>query len=96
MFLFPKSVFDNGENIALFDDGKFLAVHLEIRARVLGAKHLVADLHLHLDLFSVDDPAGADGHDDTGLGFFLGGRGKKKSAFRLFFDVYAFHDNFVE
>ena len=49
-----------------------------------------------IHIFPVDNSAGADGHDHAGLRFFLSGRGKKESAFRLFFDVYAFDDNFVE
>ena len=84
------------ENVALFDDGKFFAVDLEIRTRVFGAENFIADFDLHDDLFAVHDAAGADCDDYSRLGLFLCRRGEKKAALRLFFDGNRFYDDLVE
>ena len=63
-----NSVFHNGQDIALTDDGALLAIHLHFGAGILAGEDLVADLHSHLDFLAVHNAAGADSDDLSHLG----------------------------
>src|SRR5574341_2642767 len=66
--------FDDRQQIALFEDEQFLAVHLELRAGILGKEHDVAGADVHRNtLARFIARAWPDRDDGSFLGFFLGG-----------------------
>src|SRR5438045_7124074 len=76
---------DHGQHVFLRHDQVLDLVDLELVARVLGIKHLVADLELHRHLGAVvQDPSGPHCLDDALLGLFLGGVRKDDPALGLF------------
>ena len=61
----------HGQNVALAEDEKRLAVDRDFSAAVFPVQNLVADLHFHRHALAVIEPAWADGEDLAFLRFSL-------------------------
>ena len=84
-------LFNDRQNIALPQNGKFFSVDFEFASRIFRVENHVADLDLHSYVFSVDHSAGAYRNDSRRLRFFLCRRGENESALGLFFRLNAFN-----
>ena len=69
----------DGENVALAQDEKRLAVDDDLGAAVLSVQDLVADLDVHRHALAFVEPARADGEDLALLRLLLGGVGDEQS-----------------
>src|SRR5262249_29714617 len=77
---------DNGENIGLFEDQDFLAIQLDLRARILRVKLLVVLLHIHRNQLAILIPAAnAHGDDRALLWLFLCRFGQQNATSGNFF-----------
>src|SRR5699024_1945243 len=62
--------FHNGQDVALADDGAFLAIDLDLGAGILAGQDLVAHLDDHLHVLAIHIAAGADSQDFRDLRLF--------------------------
>ena len=77
---------NDAHDVVFTHDEKFLAIHLDLGARVLPEQHLVAGLHVQGTLFAVFlNLAVADGDDLALHRLFSGGVGNDDAAGALFF-----------
>ena len=90
-----SNLLDDCEDVALADDGAFLAVNLDLGAGVLAGQDLVADLDDHLNVLTIHIAAGADSDDLSNLRLFLGGARQDQAALGGFFFLDHFNDNTV-
>ena len=90
-----SNLLDDCEDVALADDGAFLAVNLDLGTGVLAGQDLVADLDDHLNVLTIHIAAGADCDDLGNLGLLLGGAGQDQAALGGFFFLDQLNDNAV-
>ena len=75
-----RSVFHDGQDVALAHDGALLAIHFDLGAGILAGEHLVADLDGHFDFLAIHNAAGAHCDDLRHLGLLLGTAGQDQTA----------------
>ena len=90
-----SNLLDDCEDVALADDGAFLAGNLDLGAVVLAGQDLISDLDVHLNVLTIHIAAGADCDDLGNLGLLLGGAGQDQAALGGFFFFDQLNDNAV-
>ena len=90
-----RSVFHDGQDVALAHDGALLAIHLDLGAGILAGEHLVADLDGHFDFLAIHNAAGAHSDDLSHLGLLLGTAGQDQTALGGLLNFNSLNDNTV-
>ena len=85
---------DNGEDVALAEDGVGGAVVGDLRAAVFGNEDLIVHRHVEGDEVAVlIAAAGTDGANDGFLGFLLGGIRQEETTRCLGFGFYTLYEH---